>query len=83
MGAASDRYGRKSTLILSTAFYAVCTAVSAFSHNVWFYTGFRALGGLSYGGFSGPAVLILTETVEREYLAKISTGSLAGKFLTL
>ena len=83
MGAASDRYGRKPIFLFNTALYALCCFVTAFSHDIWFFIVFRFLTGIFYGGMSGPAFLLLSETVKREYLAQLSTGAMASKFLAL
>lgn len=59
----SDRYGRRSLLLWTIAGYAVSTALTATSWNIWSYGAFQALSQVFIGGEFGVAVTLLAESV--------------------
>lgn len=61
-GVLSDRLGRKRTLSLTIMFYALFTALSAFSQEWWHLAGFRFLVALGVGGEWAVASALVAET---------------------
>jgi len=73
-GPISDVRGRRLPMLLGLAVYALCSLLCAFSPNIWWLIGLRALQG-----FSGAAGMVVSRAVVRD----LFSGTALTKFLTL
>lgn len=70
-GSASDRYGRKPTLIVSLVLFTLATVVSLFSHNIGFFITCRLFQGLGAGGAMVLSTSIPADVYMGRQLAKL------------
>lgn len=61
LGAVGDRIGRARTLALCILLYALCTGLSAFSHNLIEFNLYRFITGVGVGGVFGLAVALVAD----------------------
>ncbi|MDQ1913826.1 multidrug effflux MFS transporter [Paenibacillus sp. GD4] len=73
-GPISDVKGRRAPMLLGLAVYAVCSLLCAFSPNIWWLIGLRALQG-----FSGAAGMVVSRAVVRD----LFSGTEMTKFMTM
>ncbi|TVY09003.1 multidrug effflux MFS transporter [Paenibacillus cremeus] len=73
-GPISDIRGRRLPMLLGLAVYALCSLLLAFSPNIWWLIGLRALQG-----FFGAAGMVVSRAVARD----LFSGTELTKFLTL
>ena len=72
-GPLSDRYGRKSILVLASILYAISAIASAFAPSFWFLVVARMIGGLGVG-----ASLIIAPM----YIAEIAPPAMRGQMVS-
>ncbi|MFC0213449.1 multidrug effflux MFS transporter [Paenibacillus chartarius] len=73
-GPISDMRGRKTPMLVGLALYAVCSVCIAFSSDIWWLIGLRALQGLA-----GAAGMVVSRAVVRD----LFSGTELTKFFTL
>lgn len=70
-GSASDRYGRKPTLIISLIIFVLATVASLFSHDITFFIICRLFQGLGAGGAMVLSTSIPADVYDGRQLAKL------------
>lgn len=73
-GTISDRYGRKPGLMLSAFLFAVSATGVALSHTLFWFVGFRIIGGLGVG---------MASMLSPMYIAEVSPAEVRGRMVSV
>jgi MFS transporter, AAHS family, benzoate transport protein len=74
----ADRFGRKSIIIISVAFFSVFTALSGFANGPELFSWCRFLAGVGFGGTLPTVISLLTEYMPKTSKNKAITIALCG-----
>ncbi|CAI9094077.1 OLC1v1029738C1 [Oldenlandia corymbosa var. corymbosa] len=66
-----DSLGRKKLLILSCLTMSTASIFTAFSNNIWIYSGFRAVSGLGRAAIGSCVLVLTTESVGKQWRGKV------------
>lgn len=74
----ADRFGRKTIIIFSVAFFSIFTTLSGFATEVQLFSWCRFLAGVGFGGALPTIISLLTEYIPRSSKNKAITIALCG-----
>ncbi|MEH7418514.1 aromatic acid/H+ symport family MFS transporter [Neobacillus drentensis] len=74
----ADRFGRKSIIIVSVAFFSIFTTISGFATGPQLFSWCRFLAGVGFGGTLPTVISLLTEYIPKSSKNKSITIALCG-----
>ncbi|MEH7116615.1 aromatic acid/H+ symport family MFS transporter [Neobacillus vireti] len=74
----ADRFGRKSIIIVSVAFFSIFTTISGFATEAQLFSWCRFLAGVGFGGTLPTVISLLTEYIPKSSKNKSITIALCG-----